>query len=481
MKIILSLILLSNIIFSQSEYLQDISNSEMPVFYQDSLRFNFTEAINSKATISSYGTKTQLGVLGSFKTDSFDSIFQKAMNIPSFYYVYNNFEGEFILLGNQHIREGVYHDNGNQISAYVDKGFLYFTKGTDFSKFSFNLESEYGNYYATKNNNTEKKLYSLNLDIGTTIKPTWNSEFLLDFDFNILKDDLRKNKQAITGDTKYSNYMPDITTGILMHSKQHRELGHFSWKTSKQNIISFDTINNNTENLIENQNIYSFGVFGNFLINKIPLSFSYNFNYLQETKDLWKTLNFENQVGGTIFKEIPISCGIKYSFSSMDIILDVTFNKINFDIKTDSLLITYLNNLSPINDHEFSIATYIKYLKIENSKKTIKTDFIFGLGGGYTLLRPYDDNFMEFVTYEDLENNKNKEYGSKPITSEEILPNKRARSFITTGFKTKFYDKFIIDIKYDLNLYRDSYLTSKAFSDQFFASNNLLLKFYYLF
>ena len=239
MKLLLILTLMFSSIYSQSQYLQDVSKKSTPIFFEDSLRFNFTEVADFNSSIGSYGSGTQLGVLGQYSSNAFDSVSEKTYNMPSFFYVYNNFEGEFLLIGNEHIKNGLYHDNDTELEANVDRLSVHFIRGTDLSKISLGLEGDYGTLTTSKDSTTiENELFSLNANLGTIIKPGWDSEFLLEFSFGIIKDSLRINDEAIDGDTQFSNYVPDINVGILPTNISDKKI-YFGFNFINFNISDF--------------------------------------------------------------------------------------------------------------------------------------------------------------------------------------------------------------------------------------------------
>ena len=58
MKIFAVLLLLSSLVFAQKLNLQDYTETAMPLFFEDSLRFNFSEVADFKASLGSYGNGT---------------------------------------------------------------------------------------------------------------------------------------------------------------------------------------------------------------------------------------------------------------------------------------------------------------------------------------------------------------------------------------------------------------------------------------
>ena len=479
MKLLILLTLMFSCAYSQNQYVQDLSQRSTPIFFEDSLRFNFTEVANFNSSIGSYGSETQMGLLGQYTSNSYDSLSEKTYNIPSFFFVYNNFEGEFLLIGNEHIKNGFYHDNDTEIEANVDRLFVHFLKGNDLSKLSFGLEGDYGTLKTSKDSNSvENNLFSLDAKLGTVIKPGWDSEFLLEFSFGIIKDSVRINDEAIDGDTQFSNYVPDINVGFLKHSKQHRELGFFAWETNKRNALVFNTVENKVESPIETEALYKFGFLGNFSFKSIPLSLSYGLNYNREMRELWNDLALNSKVGGTTFKEYPFSFATNYKISDIDLALDLRYNKVKFSVDKSATKTSYLDLLSPIDDYEFMATVIGRYLDFSNKKGSFAADFLLGIGAGYILKSPYEAGFLELASLNTVDN-KVEQQGSS--SSDDLLSDKMTKATVTTGIKMTLSKAFVIDGQYSLNLYKDTMVDSEELSEQLFNGNNLLLKVYYLF
>ncbi len=471
MKILLGILLLSSFIFAQKSSLQDYTKTPMPLFFEDSLRFNFNEVANFKASLGSYGNKSQVGVKSQFALESNDSANYQTLNAPSFHVLYNNFNGTFFLLGNEHTIDKIKHNDTTSTKAKVDKVFLQLIKGNSHNKFSIGFDGEYGKITTYHDSSqTKNTLMSVNANIGTILKIGWNSEFLLEFDFNFYKDSIRLNDYLPNEDTHLENYTPNVNLGFLRHDEQHRELVFFSYQTEKRFINSQNITDNTLLFPYEKNDRYNFGFVGNFSFAKTPVALSYSIKADFFLKNVYKNSEITNEWAHSYLKSYPLSISAKYKFSMMDLALAFDCNKINFDVYSDPSILTYYSNLKAVDDYEYSLSAFLKLNTIKNTNESFAFDFLFGLAGGYTILDNSADGFLKFASF------GNNSLKSKAL-SEKTINTKSPYASIFTGIKATIINDIVIDIGSETNFVKKEINSSS----QQVISNNLLLKVYYLF